>query len=594
MNESTLSDNDTFLKKLFNKHVTSSIISMFGVMASVMANSIIAGRFFAADGLAVMSVTAPFYFVFATIGSLTGVGGSTLTSYAFGRDNIKNANESFSLAIILSAALSISVSVILIIFLKPILYIFGCSPAIYDSAYIYAIIFIIGGFGITMFYLPYNFFKLTGRLKWQTNLFLGMAAANIILDIICVKVFGLGIEGIALGTVISSVGASILGLKLLIQSDFNIVRKFNKKSALKLMKLGTPPALNNLFIFFRLAIMNRIIVEAAGSVGLAAFSVFSSLENFSLVILSGLAQATSAFVGVFTKELDTVSIRRIERRAHILGMSLIFILMAIIMLFPNEICMMFGIYDGEKLAVASNAAFIFAFSLPPSVCCFLMFFYYQAAGFTILANILIFCRSFLFMVAPAYILTPIYGLSATWASLTIASISPLLIMLIAIPYYVRKGYSGVLLQDLHAEKDGTYISFAVKTDTNEIIKNVEKIATFCKQNELSKKEIMLVRLSMEEMMMSIKDHCFPQNANETMDVRILIIKNQNDLMIVLRIRNGGKLFNPLDYYQQVEDEEDFLDMGDALGISMITKAADAIHYKTTFGINNLTVIIDKK
>lgn len=594
MNESTLSDNDIFLNKLFNKHVTSAIISMFGVMASVMANSIIAGRFFGADGLAVMSVTAPFYFIFATIGSLTGVGGSTLTSYALGGDNIKKANESFTLSVILSAALSISVSVIFLIFLKPILYILGCSPAIYDSAYIYAIIFIIGGFGITMFYLPYNFFKLTGRLKWQTNLFLGMAAANIILDIICVKVFGLGIEGIALGTVISSVGASILGLKLLINNDFNLVRKFDKKSALKLMKLGTPPALNNLFIFFRLAIMNRIIVEAAGSVGLAAFSVFSSLENFSLVILSGLAQATSAFVGVFTKELDTVSIRRIEKHAHILGMSLIFILMAIIMLFPNEICMLFGIYDGEKLAVASNAAFIFAFSLPPSVCCYLMFFYYQAAGFTILANILIFCRSFLFMVTPAYILTPLYGLSATWASLTIASISPFLIMLIAIPYYFRKGYSGVLLQNLHAENDGTYISFAVKTDTNEIIESVEKIVAFCKQNELSKKEIMLVRLSMEEMMMSIKDHCFPENADEIMDVRILIIKNFEDIMIVLRIRNGGKLFNPLDYYQKVEDEDDFLDMGDALGISMIIKAADAIHYKTTFGINNLTIIIDKK
>lgn len=593
MNETTLSDNDIFLKKLFNKHVTSSIISMFGVMASVMANSIIAGRFFGAEGLAVMSVTAPFYFIFATIGSLTGVGGSTLTSYALGRDNIKGANETFTLSAILSAAISISVGVICLIFLKPILYMLGCSDAIFETSYIYAAIFVVGGFGITMFYLPYNFFKLTGRLKWQTNLFLGMAAANVILDIVCVEVFGMGIEGIAFGTVISSIGASVLGLKLLVKNDFTLVRKFDKKSALKLMKLGTPSALNNLLVFLRLAIMNRVIVAAAGSVGLAAFSVFSALENFSLVILAGLAQATSAFVGVFTKELDTVSIRRIEIRAHIIGMVLIGIFMAVVLMFPAEICIFFGINDGEQLEVASNAAFIFAFSLPPSVCCYLMFFYYQAAGFTNLANILIFCRSFLFLVAPAYFLTPIYGLSATWASLTIASVSPLLMMLIAMPYYFKKGYSGVFLQDLHAEKDGTYISFAVKTNTDEIIDSVDKIAAFCKQNELTKKEIMLVRLSMEEMMMSIKDHCFAENADETMDVRILIIKKFEDVMIVLRIRNGGKLFNPIDYYQKLA-EEDPLAMGDALGISMIVKAADAIHYKTTFGINNLTVIIDRK
>ena len=593
MSESTLSDNDIFLKKLFNKHVTSSIISMFGVMASVMANSIIAGRFFGSAGLAVMSVAAPFYFIFATIGSLTGVGGSTLTSYAMGRDDVKSANETFTLSVILSATISIFVGLVCLVFLEPILYALGCSNSIYEAAYIYSAVFVIGGFGITMFYLPYNFFKLTGRLKWQTNLFLGMAAANIILDIVCVKVFAMGIEGIALGTVISSIGASVLGLKLLLKEDFTIIRHFDLKLALKLMKLGTPPALNNLLVFLRLAIMNRIIVAAAGSVGLAAFSVFSALENFSLVILSGLAQATSAFVGVFTKELDTVSVRRIEKRAHILGMALILVLMAAIMLFPNEICMFFGIYDSEKLVVASKAAFIFAFSLPPSVCCFLMFFYYQAAGFTNLANLLIFCRSFLFLVVPAYILTPIYGLSATWASLTIASISPLIIMLIAMPYYFKKGYSGVFLQDLHAEKDGTYISFAVKADVEAIVDSVEKIADFCKQNELTKKEIMLVRLSMEELMMSIKEHCFEENADETMDVRILIVKKFGDVMIVLRIRNGGKLFNPIDYYERLQ-EDDPLAMGDALGIAMIIKAADAIHYKTTFGINNLTVMIDRK
>ena len=594
MSNSTLPDNDLFLKKLFNKHASSSIISMFGVMASVMANSIIAGRFFGADGLAVMSVAAPFYFIFATIGSLTGVGGSTLTSYALGRDDIKSANETFTLSAILSATISIFVGLICLILLEPILYMLGCSTSIYETTYIYSAIFVVGGFGITMFYLPYNFFKLTGRLKWQINLFLGMATANVILDIVCVKIFAMGIEGIALGTVISSIGVSILGIKLLIKKDFTLIRHFDLKSALKLMKLGTPSALNNLLVFLKLAIMNRIIVAAAGSVGLAAFSVFSALENFSLVILSGLAQATSPFAGVFTKEFDTVSVRNIEKRAHILGIKLILILMTVIMLFPNEICIFFGIYDSEELALASEAAFIFAFSLLPSVCYFLMFFYYQASGFTNLANILIFCRSFLLLVVPAYILTPIYGLTAAWASLTIASISSLVIMLIAMPYYFKKGYSGVFLQDLHAEKNGSYISFAVKTSVESVVDSVKKISAFCEKNKLTDKETMLVKLSMEEMMMSIKDHCFNANADKTMDVRILIIqKDDNKVTIVLRIRNGGKLFNPIDYYEK-QKEDDPLAMGDALGIAMIIKAADEIHYKTTFGINNLTVIINRK
>ena len=589
-----MNDNDILLKKLFNKHVVSSIISMFGAMASVMANSIIAGKFFGAEGLAVMSIVAPFYSLFSTCGALSAVGGSTLTSHALGRDDNKKADEIFTLSLFSCVGIYIIVAAICFIFLEQLLYLLGCSQNIFMAAYDYAEIYIILGFGTTIIYMPANFFKLIGKLKHLTEMFIGMAIFNIILDIVFVKVFDMNIAGIALGTVISSICATAFGMKHLItgENSFKIVRITDYNSIKKIFKLGTPSALNNLLNFFRLIIMNRIIAAIAGDIGLAAFSVFSALEKFSLVVLTGLSQATSAFVGVFTKEADTVSVRRIEKRAHIIGLILIAVMTFAIMIFPENICNLFGIYDGKKLFIASQAAYIFAFSLPPSVFCFLMFSYYQSVGFTNLANILIFSRNFLFMVLPAYLLTPIFGLNAVWYSMTIASISPLIIMLIAMPIYFKKGYSGIFLQDLKAERNGNYISFAVQTNLESIIDSVEKIADFCKKNNLNRKDIMLVKLSMEEMMISIAEHCFDNKPDENMDVRILIVTNSDDIMIILRIRTGGKLFNPIDYYERLS-ETDPLALGDALGISMIIKAADAIHYKTTFGINNLTVIIDR-
>ena len=590
-----LSDSEVFLNKVFNRHVSSSIISMFGVMASVMANSIIAGKFFGTDGLAVMSVVAPFYSLFATIGALAGVGGATLTSHALGRDDFESANKSFTLSVILSAGIYFFVAVICFVSLDKLLYLLGSSEQIFEMAKQYSTIYIVGGFGITLMYLPYNFFKLIGKLKLLKSMYLAMAVVNIFLDIFFVKVLNFGVEGIALGTVISTLGISVFGMKFLLvgESAFKIVKGFEIKSVKKLLKFGTPSALNNLLTFFRLLILNRIIVAAAGSVGLAAFSVFSSLEKFSLVVLSGLAQATVAFIGVFSEERDTVSVRRIEKRAHIIGAVFVLPMMLGMIFFSTEICNFFGIYDGYKLQIAESATKIFALSLPPSICCLLMFSYFQATGFTNLANVLVFNRSFVFLILPAYFLTPLYGLNATWFSMTIASIAPLVIMLLAMPYYFKKGYSGIFLQDLSAEKSGNYISFAVKTNPESITDSVEKIADFCKQNDLTKKEVMLVRLSMEEMMMSISEHCFENVSDEVMDVRILIIKKLDNVIIVLRIRNGGKLFNPIDYYEKL-GEEDPMAMGDALGIGMIVNAASAIHYKTTFGINNLTVLIDRE
>ena len=91
-----------------------------------------------------------------------------------------------------------------------------------------------------------------------------------------------------------------------------------------------------------------------------------------------------------------------------------------------------------------------------------MFFYYQAAGFTGLANVLVISRSFLFILLPAWLLAPVFGLPGIWWSFTIASLSPLIFMLIVKPFYSRRGYKGFLLQDLTAEHTGKYLSFSVK------------------------------------------------------------------------------------------------------------------------------------
>ena len=595
MEENKLSDNDIFLKKVFNKHVSSSIVSMFGAMAALMANTIIAGKFFGAEGLSVMSIGAPIYSLFSTIGSLAGVGGSTLTAHALGSDDTKRANEIFTLSFFLSVGIYFFVAAICLIDLNELIYFLGASEEIFSVSREYTEIYILFGFGTTIIYMPANFFKLVGKLKYLSAMFLSMAAANTILDIIFVKVFDMGISGIAWGTVISSIGSTIFGMFFLVtgKNSFKFVRPKNFKFVKNLLKLGTPSALNNLLNFLRLLIMNKIISAEAGRIGLAAFSVFTSLEKFSLVIFLGIAQATAPFVGVFSKENDFVSVQRIEKRAHILGFAFMIPLTILIMIFPTEICHFFGIFEEHTLKIAENAAFVFAISLPPSVCCYLMIAYYQAAGFIILADILVFCRNFLFMVVPAYLLGKFFGIHGIWYSLTIASLSSFLVMLFAFPYYLRKNYSGVLLQKKFDEKLVQYISFAVKTNLDSIIDSVEKISDFCKKNNFTRKDTMLVKLSMEEMMISITEHCFEKNSDENMDVRIWTRKTDEDLMIILRIRNGGKLFNPIEYYERLS-EDDPLALGDALGISMIIKAADSVHYKPTFGINNLTVIIDRQ
>ena len=73
------------------------------------------------------------------------------------------------------------------------------------------------------------------------------------------------------------------------------------------------------------------------------------------------------------------------------------------------------------------------------------------------------------------------------------------------------------------------------------------------------------------------------------DVRILIDRKG----IVLRIRCGGKIFDPIHWYHEkkatMTKEELMLD--DSLGIRLIDEKSKQILFKSTFGVNNLIVVL---
>ncbi|MBR4904352.1 MAG: hypothetical protein IKZ53_06750 [Selenomonadaceae bacterium] len=596
----TLSDNKKLLQNLFGKHAVSAGLSMFGVQCCQMINSILAGKFFGGSGLVVMSIVSPLYSIYAAIGALCGIGGSIITAHALGRDDKDSADETFSCAFFVCMAISAATSIVCLIFQENLLYILGSSEQNFQASQAYGTIYILGGVFTALFYMPYHFLKLTGQLKYLITLYIAMAVENFLLDCLFCEIFQFGMDGIALGTVLSSFITVVIGFRILLRGNdnFKLVRKINLDDVRQLFRFGTPSALNQCLNFARFILMNQLLLMVAGQMGLAIFSVVKVIENLSTIIGAGISQATSAFVGVFFAERDNSSIRQIEKQATILSLELLVPIVIGVWIFSDEVCTLFGVANFSETSAKVqliDAIRIFSLSLIPSTFCLILTSYYQSAKFTKLANLITALRGFILLLIPAYLLAPKFGAQFVWYSFSIASIGTLII-LGAILFFTRNEQrSPLLLLDLYAEKTGSYISFSVKTNTDAIIESVNNIADFCEKNNLTDKETMLVNLSMEEMMISITEHCFKEKPNETMDIRIFIVRNEDDLIIVLRIRNGGKLFNPIAYYEQLEkkDPVEFA-MSDALGISMIAKAADSVHYKSTFGINNLTVLIDRK
>ncbi len=579
-----LADDQRLIQNLFDRHAVSTSLSMLGVQACLIINSILAGNFFAATGLAVMSVVAPLYSIFAAVGALVGIGGAILTAYSLGRDDKVAANEDFTCSLVTCIGLSAVVSVVVLIFENELLKLFGCTEELYQLTSEYSTVYIAGGLGTALFYLPYHFLKLVGKLKVLIFLFAAMAVENFLLDVFFCSILQMGIAGIAWGTVLSSILTGIVGILILLRGEesFSLVR--GKFRFSELVKFGTPSALNNISNFARFIIMNHLLLAVIGNFGLVIFSVIKSIEYFANIILSGLAQGSTAFVSVLFQEHDNTSLRRIEKRAHVIGFAFIGVMILGMQIFSAEICKSFGIVNAAEVAELTRVIDIFAVSLIPSVACMLLASYYQAAGFTKIASAVITCRGFILLLIPAYLLPKFFGADSIWYSFVMASVGALFVLAAMVFANRAENRSSVLLLDLTAEKFGEFISFSVKNELNDIVESVHKIENFCTKNILNRTTTLLIKLSIEEIMILIKDNC----VTESIDVRILILREDK---IILRVRYGGKLFNPVAYYES-KQETDPLALGDALGIAMILNAAVSVNYKHTFGVNNLTVILN--
>lgn len=135
--------------------------------------------------------------------NLFGMGGAPLCSIERGRGNEKEAEAIMGNSFTLMLVFGVVLTVLGLIFKRPMLYLFGASDSTYFYADQYVTIYLLGsifvmvGLGMNSFINSQGF----GGTGMMTVL-LG-AIANMILDPIFIFVFGMGVQGAALATIIS-------------------------------------------------------------------------------------------------------------------------------------------------------------------------------------------------------------------------------------------------------------------------------------------------------------------------------------------------------------------------------------------------------
>lgn len=585
--ERQLQRNNFYLKRIYGKYVAASVLSMLAASMGGMIDTVIVGRFLGEAGLAAMSLVSPVYLFYYTIGAVIGMGGSIAANLYIGKNDYDAYRRVFTMSFWLTVLVCIVATTFALLFMEPILALLGGDGLAREYAGEYLFWYIIGGSGTLFIYLPLNFLKSEGQPRASSLLFLLSSGMNVLLTWLFMSpAFSMGMKGASIATGLSMSITAVIGMVLLLGRTENarLVRMgLDVRLLREIIANGSPNGCNNLLNAWKILYINSIMLQIGAAAYLPVFSLVKSVSDLLTGVITGVASALMPIVGVFLGEKDGGSIRRVCRRALQVGGILTLLCSGLTALFPGMFCFLFNITEeaareGSRGALAWLAvSFLFAF---PNL---MLSGYFNTIRRAMLSNLILFLRLFLYLALAVYLLSSRLGVDGIWAGLAVADALTLGTML-AVMGLIRRHSPGLdrYLLDPSEEGQGE-ISFSVKNDLEDVMFASQKITDFCESSGLAPKKTMQVSLAIEEMLTVIISYCMDGRREQFIDIRI--VKMGED--VLLRIRNSGKIFDPVRFYEENRDNEEMAEQ--VLGIKMIVGTAKNIEFRETFGSNNLLI-----
>ena len=315
-----------------------------------------------------VGITLPIMTIILAFGMLVGMGTSARISLKLGQHKKDEAEHHLGNAFILILILSALITVIGLVFMRPILTLFGASAdtEIYASQYM-QIIFIGTIFNMLSFGLNHSI-RSDGNPKIAMFSMLIGAGINIILDPIFIFMFGLGVRGAAIATVISQIASTIWILYYFTKGKSNIKitrhsMRLQKTIMLSIFSIGMSPFVMQLANSMVQVLANNALKMYGGDLAIGAMTIVSSVSMIFMMPLFGLNQGSQPIVGFNYGAKKYHRVKEAVKYAVVVGTIIVTVGWLVIQLAPDMLIRIFN--NDPKLAeMARSGLKIFLFMLP--------------------------------------------------------------------------------------------------------------------------------------------------------------------------------------------------------------------------------------
>ena len=401
------------------KNALPAILAMLMVLVYNLADTFFIGQTHNALLVAAVSVATPVFLIFMAIGTIFGVGGTSVISRAMGEGRYDYAKKVSSFCMWVSVALGVLLAAVMFIFADPILRLVGASDDTIGYASTYLKIVVLCGPFLLVSNCYSNVIRAEGQSgKAMVGQILGNVL-NIVLDPIMILGFKWNIAGAAVATVIGNAfsavyylvyllnGKSMLSIRL---KDFT-VREGVCKSV---FAIGIPAALGSVLMSISQIITNNQMAEY-GDMPIAAMGVAMKVFMIASIITMGLGQGIQPLLGYCIGAKLWGRYKKILRYSIISATVLSAIMTCLCYLFTNQIAGAF-LNNPEAFGYAVTFARILLSTTILVSALFVLTNALQAMGAATQALIINIGRQGFIFIPAVFILKAIFGMNGViWA-----------------------------------------------------------------------------------------------------------------------------------------------------------------------------------
>ena len=345
------------VNRLLSQFAIPSIISMLVGSLYNIVDQFFIGQRVGELGNAATNIAFPLSTSCLALALLIGIGGSSAFNLAMGSGHEKRAVNIMGNAVVLLAGSGLVLSIITLLFLKPLLLFFGSPKSVLPYAMEYT--------KITVFGFPFlllstgggHLIRADGRPRITMLCNLVGAVLNTILDALFVFGLNLGMSGAALATIIGQIVSGALAIGYLMHGKTVTIRRENLRikweNVTRIASLGMAPCSNQVAMMVVQIIMNQSLKHYGShsiygeNIPIACAGIITKVNMIFMSFVIGLSQGLQPIASFNYGAGKKGRVKEAYIKAISIGAVLAVIAFLMFQFFPRQIISIFG--DGSEL-----------------------------------------------------------------------------------------------------------------------------------------------------------------------------------------------------------------------------------------------------